>query len=287
MSTQGTNKWNLIVDVAKCDGCRNCFLANRDEYVDNDFPGYSAPQPKHGHAWIDIKRKERGQGTAMDVAYLPTMCMHCDDAPCIQAAPDAVTKRPDGIVLIDPVKAKGRQDLVEACPYGAIWWNDDLELPQAWTFDAHLLDRGWTEPRGAQVCATRAMTALKTSDEAMARHAATEGLEVFEPELGAKPRVWYRNLHRFTMAFIAGTVAAERGGVVDCVVGASVVLRRDGDDMMHTETDAFGDFKFDGLAPDSGAYQVAVSHPDWDDATAPAELGESVTVGEIMLTNKA
>ena len=52
-------------------------------------------------------------------------------------------KRDDGIVLIDPVKAKGRQDLVDACPYGHIWWNEELKVPQAWPFDAHLLDQGW------------------------------------------------------------------------------------------------------------------------------------------------
>ena len=33
------NKWNLIVDVALCDNCRLCFLAVKDEYVGNDFPG--------------------------------------------------------------------------------------------------------------------------------------------------------------------------------------------------------------------------------------------------------
>ena len=39
------SKWNLIIDVARCDNCRVCFLAVKDEYVGNDFPGYSAAQP--------------------------------------------------------------------------------------------------------------------------------------------------------------------------------------------------------------------------------------------------
>ena len=44
----------------------------------------------------------------MDVAYRPTPCMHCDDAPCIKAAQNnAVYKREDGMVIIDPVKIKG------------------------------------------------------------------------------------------------------------------------------------------------------------------------------------
>ena len=66
----------------------------------------------------------------MDVAYLPVMCQHCDDAPCIAAAKNgAVTKRPDGIVHIDPVKAKGQKAIADACPYGAVRWNEELNFP--------------------------------------------------------------------------------------------------------------------------------------------------------------
>ena len=101
----------------------------------------------------------------MDVAYLPVMCQHCDDAPCIAAAKNgAVTKRPDGIVHIDPVKAKGQKAIADACPYGAVRWNEKLQLPQHWFFDAHLLDRGWAEPRCVTVCATGALKSVKVTD---------------------------------------------------------------------------------------------------------------------------
>ena len=97
-----------------------------DEYVGNAWPGYAAPMPKHGHQWINILQKERGQMPMIDIAYVPTMCNHCDDAPCIKAARDgAIKKRDDGIVLIDPEKAKGQKQLVDACPYGHIWWNEE------------------------------------------------------------------------------------------------------------------------------------------------------------------
>ena len=91
-------------------------------------------------------------------------------------------KRDDGIMLIDPDKAKGRKDLVEACPYGHIWWNEELQLPQIWPFDAHLLDQGWQQTRGQQSCPTGAMRAIKVEDEEMARMAREEGLEVMKPE---------------------------------------------------------------------------------------------------------
>jgi Fe-S-cluster-containing dehydrogenase component len=63
------NKWNLIIDVAECTNCNLCTLAAMDEYVGNEFPGYSAPMPKHGHKWINILQKERGQVPMIDVAY--------------------------------------------------------------------------------------------------------------------------------------------------------------------------------------------------------------------------
>ena len=39
-------KWNLIVDVARCDNCRNCFLATKDEHIGNDFPVMRPPNPR-------------------------------------------------------------------------------------------------------------------------------------------------------------------------------------------------------------------------------------------------
>jgi Fe-S-cluster-containing dehydrogenase component len=115
-------------------------------------------------------------------------------------------------VLIDPVKAKGRRDLVDACPYGAVWWNEEPGLPQHWTFDAHLLDSGWKEPRASQACPTAAIRAMKCSDEAMQEMAAHDRLEVLDPGKGTRPRVHYRNLHRFNKAFVGGSIVARIDG---------------------------------------------------------------------------
>ena len=277
-------KWNLVVDVANCTNCNNCTLAVQDEHVGNAFPGYAAEMPKHGHRWIDIKRRERGQGTMTDVGYLPTMCQHCDDAPCMAAAQDgAVTKRPDGIVVIDPDKSRGQKQIVDACPYGAVSWNEELDIPQAWFFDAHLIDAGWTEPRCVDVCPTGALRSLKVDDAKMAKVAEDEGLEPLRPDLNTRPRVHYRNLWRYAKCFVGGTVSAERDGVVDCVEGARVVLRHAGEIVAETETDGFGDFKIDRLDPDSGDYTVELSVDGMGVERREVVLGESVNLGEIRL----
>ncbi len=219
----------------------------------------------------------------IDIAYVPTMCNHCDDAPCIKAAPKgAIKKRRDGIVLIHPVKAKGQKQLVDACPYGHIWWNEELQLPQAWTFDAHLLDQGWQQTRGQQSCPTGAMRAIKLEDDEMARIANEQQLEVLKPELGTRPRVYYRNLWRYSKCFIGGSVAEEKDGVVDCVEGASVQLVKDGASIAVTTTDNYGDFKFDKLDEDSGAYTVQI-YAGGRSKMVEAHLGVSINLGEIRI----
>lgn len=277
------NQWNLIIDVARCENCNNCVLANKDEYVGNDFPGYSAPQALHGPGTLQIHRQVRGDRHLVDAAYLPMMCNHCDDAPCMKAAGDAIRKRPDGILIIDPVKSKGRKDLVDACPYGAIVWNEERGIPQNWIFDAHLLDKGWKEPRCAQACPTEAIRSLKVDSAEMARIAASEELRVLKPELGSRPRIYYKNLHRFTHCFVGGSVLARQGGVLDCVAQAKVDLVQDGKTVQSTLTDAFGDFKFDGLAPDSGRYQIWILHASLGSADLALTLGQTQVLGDIEL----
>jgi Fe-S-cluster-containing dehydrogenase component len=276
-------KWNMIVDVTECTNCQLCTLATMDEYVGNDWPGVAAPMPRHGHRWIDILQKERGQAPMIDVAFVPTMCNHCDDAPCIKADKSgAIKKRADGIVIIDPVTAKGRKELVNACPYGHIWWNEELQIPQAWPFDAHLLDQGWRQTRGHQACPTGAMRVLKIEDADMARMVREQGLEVMRPELASKPRVYYRNLWRYTKCFIGGSVSREANGAIDCVEGASVRLLKDNVQVSATTTDNYGDFKFDRLDENSGRYTVEVSSSGLK-KTIETNLGPSISLGEIRI----
>jgi Fe-S-cluster-containing dehydrogenase component len=280
-------KWNMIIDVAECTNCNLCTLATMDEYVGNDWPGYAKPMPKHGHKWINILQKERGQVTdqspMIDIAYVPTMCNQCDNAPCVAKGGGAVQKRADGIVLIDPEKAKGRKDLVDVCPYGHIWWNEEYQVPQAFNFDAHLIDQGWQQTRGHQSCPTGAMRLISIEDEEMERKAKDEGLEVIRPELGTKPRVYYRNLWRYSKCFIGGSVSAEADGVVDCVEGATVRLLHNGQPIAQAQSDNYGDFKFDRLDEESGAYVVEIEAQGRKKKTVEARLGASVNLGEIRL----
>jgi Fe-S-cluster-containing dehydrogenase component len=276
------SKWNLIINVGRCENCYNCVIAERDEHVGNDFRGYAAPASATGESAIRILRRVKGQVPMVETTYLPVMCNHCDNAPCMKVGGEAIKKRKDGIVIIDPVKAKGRKDIVRSCPYKAIVWNEELQLPQTWIFDAHLLDGGWQRPRCQQVCPTDVFETVKLDDKAMAEKARKEGLKVLLPKLGAKPRIYYRGLERWETCFIGGSVSAEVSGVVDCVAGAEVSLYQNGKRIAVTHSDDFGDFRFDGLVEKSGGYRIEIRHGSAE-AHRDCELDESLYLGEIRL----
>jgi Fe-S-cluster-containing dehydrogenase component len=277
-------KWALIIDIEKCEDCNNCFLACKDEHVGNDWKGYTQSQPLHGHRWINIFRKERGQYPLIDVAYLPVPCMHCDNAPCIKAAKDnAVTKREDGIVMIDPEKAVGQKELIKACPYDAIWWNDEKNVPQKCTFCTHLIDDGWEKPRCVQACPTGALKAIKADETEIANLIKTENLETLKTGLNSQPRVYYKNLFRYEKCFISGSVAFDNDGNVDCAEGAEVILLKDSEKIAEIKTDNFGDFKFDGLKENSGAYKLEISFKGHMNKSLDVELDKSLSLGTISL----
>ena len=224
------SKYNLVIDVAECTNCNLCTLATMDEYVGNDHGGDrgadAAARPpldrdpaEGARAGADDRHRLR----ADDLQPLRRRAVHEGGEGAA-----AISKREDGIVVIDPVRAKGQKSLVDACPYGHIWWNEELQVPQAWPFDAHLLDQGWPKTRGAQSCPTGAMKVVKVDDEEMQRMVRAEGLEVMKPELGTRPRVYYKNLWRYATCFVGGSVSEDKSGVVDCVEGARVRLLKDG-----------------------------------------------------------
>jgi Fe-S-cluster-containing dehydrogenase component len=252
-------KWNMVIDVARCQDCNNCFLADKDEFVGNDWPPYSKAQPHHGQRWLNIGRKERGQFPLVGVAYLPLLCQHCDDAPCMKNSPaGTVYKREDGIVLIDPKKAKGHKEIVDACPYGVVYWNEDEQIPQKCTGCAHLMDEGWKETRCTQVCPTEAMRLVLADDGEMAKRASAENLETYLPHLGTRPRVYFKNLHLWTKAFLAGTVILRDSG--DCAEGVTVEIKHlDGGNVGEAITNNYGDFRIDKLEP--GDYVIRLQAP--------------------------
>jgi Fe-S-cluster-containing dehydrogenase component len=272
----------MIVDVALCIDCNNCFLADKDEFTGNDFPPYSVGQPWEGHRWMNIGRKERGQYPLVQVAYLPLPCLHCDDAPCMKdSPPGTVYKREDGLVIIDPVAAKGHPEIVESCPYEVIYWNEEAQVAQKCTGCAHLIDEGWEDTRCSQVCPGGALTLVLADEEGMQERVAAEGLEVLRPELGARPRVYYRNLYRWTKAFICGT--AVYADTDECAEGAKATVTAGGVVVAESFSNNYGDFVVDRLEPGATEYELVLEAAGCRPVRKTVTLETSVNLGVLLL----
>jgi Fe-S-cluster-containing dehydrogenase component len=276
-------RYGMVIDVGKCNGCYNCFLACKDEYCGNDYFPYSVSQPMIGHFWMNLIEKERGKFPKVKVAYTAIPCMHCDNARCVKVARGgAIYKREDGIVMIDPVKAGDKKELVPSCPYGVIYWNEEKRVPQKCTLCAHLLDRGWKEPRCVEACPTGALIFgdLGDPNSDISRVIASGKTESLHPEYGLKEKVLYIGLPK---RFIAGSVVF--GDSDECAEGVKVTLEGEGEKKTSLTND-YGDFEFEGL-PENKAYFVKVEAPGYKSQKFDIKTGIDLCLGDIFLPKAA
>lgn len=111
----------MLIDLTRCIGCDACTLACKQENgtpVDVFF--------------ARVLNVEVGTFPNVKRLYIPVLCNHCEDAPCLKACPNkAIFRRPDGIVLIDQDRCRGTGACVSACPYGNIY----LKKSDSWYLD--------------------------------------------------------------------------------------------------------------------------------------------------------
>ena len=260
----------FLIDVAKCSGCYNCQLACKDEHCGNNWLPYAAPQPMTGQFWCKVTEHVQGSIPKVKIHYIAQMCAHCEDAKCMKVCPvQAISRREDGFVLIDPAKCAGCGQCVKACPNGAVYFNEDLGISQKCTGCAHLLDNGATQPRCSEACPTDALVFGEES-------------ELAEQLVGAKPlipggKIYYKNIPG---EFVGGTVydPVEK----EVIIGAKCVLSGESG-TMETETDSYGDFWFKNL-PAGGSYTLCISAPGYRAKTFDAISTEkSVNLDDIPL----
>lgn len=160
-------RYSMLIDLTRCIGCDACTLACKQENGTPMDTFFARVLNVESGAYPNVKR-----------LYIPVLCNHCEDAPCLKMCPNkAIFRRPDGIVLVDQDRCRGTGACVSACPYGNIvlsreedsWYLDESEpyekdfvkprlkpsVARKCTYCAHRVDEG-LNPACVVACPTTA-----------------------------------------------------------------------------------------------------------------------------------
>jgi len=231
---------------------------------------------------MDIRERERGDDNRLvKTASIPTPCSHCHDPACKKAAaPGVVYIRDDGIVIIDPSKAAGQRSIVSACPIGAVYWNEVLDLPQKCTMCAELLDEGFELPRCVGACPNDAMFFGDLDDpESEVSRKMVSGKVTQLPELGsALTNVIHINIPTI---FLAGCVYDPDETAVEsaCVR----LLDKKNATIREVVTNFFGDWIFEWLDKDA-EYELTIAAPGYLPVKASIVADADRYFGETILS---
>ena len=177
----------FVIDHTRCIGCHACTVACKSE---NDVP--------LGDFRTWVKYTEVGEFPDVRRHFAVLRCNQCSDAPCMTICPtSALHKRPDGIVDLEQDVCIGCKSCMHACPYDALYINEQQGTAEKCHFCAHRTEMGLA-PACAVVCPTEAIIPGDFDDEESIVSRMTRELElsVRKPEAGTRPNVRYREVDR-------------------------------------------------------------------------------------------
>ena len=125
----------MVIDRQRCAGCGACIFACKNE---NNL--------SEGVAWSSNITETVGKFPNVRYDYIPTLCNHCSNAPCVAACPtEAMHKVDGGITMTDPDTCIGCRYCMAACPYGVIHFNQG-ESHESWREETVLIPECTSSP---------------------------------------------------------------------------------------------------------------------------------------------
>ena len=199
--------WGMIIDIDKCIGCGNCVRACSNE---NQVP--EGLLPHLGGALRGARRQRRIRTSIRPTApstafrhrnrpalksfFVPKLCNHCADSPCVQVCPVGATfVSPDGVVLVDENYCLGCRYCVQACPYGCRYLHPETETVDKCTLCYHRITKGLTTaccencPTGA-----RQLVDFKNPKDPVHEFLRDNKVQVLKPHMATEAKVYYKNL---------------------------------------------------------------------------------------------
>jgi Fe-S-cluster-containing dehydrogenase component/formate-dependent nitrite reductase membrane component NrfD len=174
--------YGFAIDLRKCIGCHACTIACKSEH---DIPvGVN-------RCWV--KTVEKGTFPQTQRLFFPVLCNQCEDAPCMNICPtNALYRRRDGIVDLNPEACIGCRACMAACPYDQLFIDPNTRTAEKCNFCANRVENQ-LEPACVSVCPTecRIFGDLDDPTSEVAQIVQREAFMLRKPEKGTGPKIFY------------------------------------------------------------------------------------------------
>lgn len=180
-------QYGFAIDQRTCIGCHACTVACKTEH---EIP------VGQFRTWVKYVEKGAFPDTTRDFGVM--RCNHCTDAPCVSICPtQSLFKRDDGIVDFDRDRCIGCKACMQACPYDAIYIDEDTHTAAKCNFCAHRIDED-LEPACVVVCPTHSIWVgdVDDPDSGISKLINNNATAVRSPEKNTGPNVFYLGADR-------------------------------------------------------------------------------------------
>lgn len=127
--------YGMVIDLHRCTGCAACIIGCKNE---NNL--------SEDVAWSSKITRTVGKFPNVRYDYIPTLCNHCANAPCVAACPTGAMHKADGgLTMHDPDKCIGCRYCMAACPYDVIHFNAAEPHPR-WQEETALIPEATSSP---------------------------------------------------------------------------------------------------------------------------------------------